>query len=398
MFIKTLSVTALNTYIKKIVDSDFILNNTNVSGEISNFKLHSSGHIYFTLKDESSKISCVMFKSYAELITFVPREGMKVVVKGKVSIYPKDGTYQVYCTEIKPEGEGSLYIAFQNLKEKLSKEGLFEDRYKRPIPKYPRVVGVVTSPTGAAIRDIINVARRRNDKVDILIYPSLVQGVNASEDIIKGIKYLNSKEEVDVIIIARGGGSIEELWAFNDEALAYEIFNSEKPIISGVGHETDFTIADFVSDLRAPTPSAAAEIAVPSFIELNNKVNGLTSKLNSSAVFNLKQKYNRVDLANNRLKANSPMNYLINQYNQIDKLSDMLTLKYKTNITMEKQKLIKANALLSAHNPLNVLNKGYSIVQDIKGSVVSDVNTLSSLDEASITVKDGTVKFKLQRT
>ena len=398
MFIKTLSVTALNTYIKKIVDSDFILNNTNVSGEISNFKLHSSGHIYFTLKDESSKISCVMFKSYAELITFVPREGMKVVVKGKVSIYPKDGTYQVYCTEIKPEGEGSLYIAFQNLKEKLSKEGLFEDKYKRPIPKYPRVVGVVTSPTGAAIRDIINVARRRNDKVDILIYPSLVQGVNASEDIIKGIKYLNSKEEVDVIIIARGGGSIEELWAFNDEALAYEIFNSEKPIISGVGHETDFTIADFVSDLRAPTPSAAAEIAVPSFIELNNKVNGLTSKLNSSAVFNLKQKYNRVDLANNRLKANSPMNYLINQYNQIDKLSDMLTLKYKTNITMEKQKLIKANALLSAHNPLNVLNKGYSIVQDIKGSVVSDVNTLSSLDEASITVKDGTVKFKLQRT
>jgi len=398
MFIKTLSVTALNTYIKKIVDSDFILNNTNVSGEISNFKLHSSGHIYFTLKDENSKISCVMFKSYAELITFLPREGMKVVVKGKVSIYPKDGTYQVYCTDIKPEGEGSLYVAFQNLKEKLSKEGLFEDRYKKTIPKYPRVVGVVTSPTGAAIRDIINVARRRNDKVDILIYPSLVQGLNASEDIIKGIKYLNSKEEVDVIIIARGGGSIEELWAFNDEALAYEIFNSEKPIISGVGHETDFTIADFVSDLRAPTPSAAAEIAVPSFIELSNKVNGLTSKLNNIAVFNLKQKFNRVDLANNRLKANSPMNYLINQYNQIDKLSNMLTLKYKSNITMEKQKLIKANALLSAHNPLNVLNKGYSIVQDIKGSVVSDMSSLSSLDEASITVKDGTVRFKLERT
>ena len=398
MFIKTLSVTALNTYIKKIVDSDFILNNTNVSGEISNFKLHSSGHIYFTLKDENSKISCVMFKSYAELITFLPREGMKVVVKGKVSIYPKDGTYQVYCTDIKPEGEGSLYAAFQNLKEKLSKEGLFEDRYKKTIPKYPRVVGVVTSPTGAAIRDIINVARRRNDKVDILIYPSLVQGLNASEDIIKGIKYLNSKEEVDVIIIARGGGSIEELWAFNDEALAYEIFNSEKPIISGVGHETDFTIADFVSDLRAPTPSAAAEIAVPSFIELSNKVNGLTSKLNNIAVFNLKQKFNRVDLANNRLKANSPMNYLINQYNQIDKLSNMLTLKYKSNITMEKQKLIKANALLSAHNPLNVLNKGYSIVQDIKGSVVSDMSSLSSLDEASITVKDGTVRFKLERT
>ena len=396
MFIKTLSVSALNTYIKKIVDSDFILNNTKVSGEISNFKLHSSGHIYFSLKDENSKISCVMFRSHAELITFMPRDGMKVVVKGKVSIYPKDGTYQLYCTEIKPEGEGSLYAAFQNLKEKLSKEGLFEDRYKKSIPAYPRAIGIVTSPTGAAIRDIINVARRRNDKIDMIIYPSLVQGINAAEDIIRGINYLNSREEVDVIILARGGGSIEELWAFNEEALAYTIFNSKKPIISGVGHETDFTISDFVSDLRAPTPSAAAEIAVPSMVETNNRISMVRDRLVTKMEANLKEKTNKVDFMNSRIKANSPANYIINEYNRIYSLNHMMNIKLKSRVNLEKEKLSKANALLSAHNPLNVLNKGYAIVQNLEGAVVNDVATLSALKEGKITVKDGSVRVRIR--
>ena len=262
MKIKTLSVSEVNNYFKRIVDNDFILNNLSVKGEISNLKYHSSGHIYFSLKDKSGKINCVMFKNRAETLNFILEEGMSVITRARASVYTPSGSFQLYCDEIEEEGLGQLYINFERLKEKLDKEGYFSEENKKPIPTMPGRIGIVTSATGAAVRDIINVTRRRNRLVDIVIYPAQVQGIGAYKDVIKGIKYFNKNKSVDVIIIGRGGGSIEDLWNFNEEELAMEIFKSKIPIISAVGHEVDFTISDFVADVRAATPSQGAEIAV----------------------------------------------------------------------------------------------------------------------------------------
>ena len=395
MYIKVLTVTALNGYIKKVVDSDFILNNANVKGELSNVKIHTSGHIYFSLKDAFGKVNCVMFKSQASKLKITPRDGMNVIVSGKVSVYEREGAYQIYCDSIEADGEGQLYLAFQNLKEKLEKQGLFDKAHKKNIPSFPQKIGVITSPTGAAIKDIINVATRRNLKVNMLIYPSLVQGVNASEDVVRGIKYFNSLKDVDLIIIARGGGSIEELWAFNEENMAYEIYNSKIPIITGIGHETDFTIADFVSDHRAPTPSAAAEIAVKNLEQLNNEVKSLRELLLRSVEFKLTKEYNKVNLLNKTLKINNPLNYIVNQYIHIDNLKENLSYKLNAKVSLEKQKLSKFNALLHAHNPLNVLNKGYAILQSDENLVVSEISSLKNINKVKITLKDGSAEFKL---
>jgi exodeoxyribonuclease VII large subunit len=396
MFIKVLTVTALNGYIKKIIDSDFILNNTNVKGELSNVKIHSSGHIYFSLKDAFGKVNCVMFKSKASTLKITPRDGMNVIIRGKVSVYEQGGAYQVYCDSMEPDGEGQLFLAFQNLKEKLDKQGMFDSVHKKNIPLFPKRIGIITSQTGAAIKDVINVATRRNAKVNMLIYPALVQGVNASDDIIRGIKYFNSLEIVDLIIIARGGGSIEELWAFNEEKLAIEIYNSKIPIITGIGHETDFTIADFVSDYRAPTPSAAAEIAVKSLEELNNEIKGVRGILLRAVQFKVTREYNRVNLLNKSLKINNPLNYIVNQYIHIDNLKETLSYKLNARVSMEKQKLSKFNALLNAHNPLNVLNKGYAVLQSNDNKVISEISNLKNIKEVKITLKDGSASFDLR--
>src|SRR5471030_150510 len=263
MNIKTLTVSEVTNYIKRMLDNDFILSNLSVKGEISNLKYHGSGHIYFTLKDSNGKVNCVMFKGSAVSLDFVLEEGMEVIIKGRVSIYPATGSFQLYCDEIKKEGIGDLFIKFEKLKEKLSKAGYFDEACKKPLPKYPKKIGIVTSPTGAAILDIINVSTRRSKLVDLILYPASVQGINAYKEIITGINYFNKKKSVDIIIVGRGGGSIEELWNFNEEELAKAIFNSKIPIISAVGHEIDFTISDFVADVRAATPSQGAEIAVP---------------------------------------------------------------------------------------------------------------------------------------
>ena len=395
MFIKVLTVTALNGYIKKVIDSDFILNNANVKGELSNVKIHTSGHIYFSLKDAFGKINCVMFKSQASKLRITPKDGMNVIIKGKVSVYERDGAYQIYCDSMEADGEGQLYLAFQNLKEKLEKQGLFDKVHKKRIPLFPARIGIITSQTGAAIKDIINVATRRNLKVNMLIYPALVQGVNAGEDIAKGIKYFNSLKNVDLIILARGGGSIEELWAFNEENLAYEIYNSKIPIITGIGHETDFTIADFVSDHRAPTPSAAAEIAVKDLAQLNNEINALREVLLRTVKFKLTKEYNKINLLNKTLKINSPINYIVNQYIHIDNLKENLSYKLNAKVSLEKQKLSKFNALLHAHNPLNVLNKGYAVLQNNKDEVISEISNLRNVTELTITLKDGSAGFKL---
>jgi exodeoxyribonuclease VII large subunit len=396
MYVKTLTVSELSTYIKKIIDSDFILSNTNVKGEISNFKIHSSGHVYFSLKDDFGKINCIMFKSKFENIKFLPENGMGVVIKGKVSVYQKDGSYQLYCDDIELEGAGKLSAAFEKLKKKLEEKGLFDASCKKPIPKHSRRIGVVTSPTGAAIRDIINVSKRRNNKVNILIYPSLVQGPNAPADIIKGIEYLNTVKDVDVILIARGGGSIEELWSFNDEALAKAIFKSKKPIVTAVGHETDFTMVDYVSDLRAPTPSAGAELLTLDLDEANSKINNYREDLRKVVKNHINNERNKLFTYKKSLDYNSPVAFITNAYNHLDKLNEILNVRIKNKVQFEEQKLSKISALLNAHNPLNVLNRGYAIIEDEDNNLIVNIDELSKRDIVKIKLKDGSAIFHIE--
>ncbi|AVP54120.1 exodeoxyribonuclease VII large subunit [Clostridium tetani] len=396
MYIKVLSVTDINNYIKNTMDNDFILNNASIRGEISNFKIHSSGHVYFSMKDQWSKINCVMFRSAAKGLKFLPEDGMKIIAKGRISAYVKDGSYQLYCDKLQLEGLGELYIAFEKLKNKLEKEGLFKEECKKSLPQYAKKIGVITSETGAAIRDIINVATRRNKNCEILIYPSLVQGTNASSDIIKGIKELNKVKDLDVIILARGGGSIEELWVFNDEELAREIFKSKVPIITGVGHETDFTIADFVSDKRAPTPSAAAEIAIKDLQELNSRLENYKNALNYYVLNNLKEKYNKLDRLKLSMEGNSPERIIINEYNKIDFIINKLNSYIKIEVDKRKEELSRMSILLSSNNPLNILNKGYSVIQDGTGKVINTIKELDKEKKVTINLKDGKKEYQIQ--
>ncbi|MDD3225450.1 MAG: exodeoxyribonuclease VII large subunit [Clostridium sp.] len=397
MYIKTLTVSELNNYIKKIIDSDFILQNTLVKGEISNFKIHSSGHVYFSLKDDLGKINCIMFRSKFEKIKFLPENGMEVVVKGKISVYPKGGTYEIYCEEISLEGTGKLSEAFEKLKIKLKDKGLFDIEHKKKIPKYVKKIGVVTSPTGAAIRDIINVTKRRNSGVSILIYPSLVQGPSAAEDVIRGIEYLNGVKDVDVIIIARGGGSIEELWSFNDEALAQTVYDSKKPIVSAVGHEIDYTMVDFVSDLRAPTPSAGAELVTFNLEEVNSAIDNYRDIMKNHAAKAILSEKNKLEVYKKALEYNSPLVIIANAYNYIDKIKYNLEETTVSKLNLEKEKLSKMNALLNAHNPLNVLNKGYAIIQDENDNLITQMKELSKKSKINITLKDGKDTFIIKK-
>ncbi|MDP4144803.1 MAG: exodeoxyribonuclease VII large subunit [Bacillota bacterium] len=396
MYIKTLTVTSLNNYIKKIIENDFILNNTYIKGEISNFKFHSSGHLYFSLKDVGSKINCIMFKSQAEHLEFLPENGMNVVVKGRVSVYSKDGVYQLYCDEIKLDGIGELYAKFERMKNKLQQEGLFDEKYKKPIPKYPRRIGVITSPTGAAIRDIINVSKRRHPNVNLLIYPALVQGMNAPEDLIKGIKAFEKMDDLDVIILARGGGSIEELWAFNDESLAYQIFNCKKPIITGVGHETDFTIVDFVSDKRAPTPSAAAELAVPNLHEVNSHIINSKQRLSNNLGHYIQRQYNNINILKSSLEKHNPMVFVVNQYKQVDMLKDIMKNKIRNKFELERHHLARLNAVLDANNPLNVLGRGYAVIKDAEGNLITSVKKMKHNGKISLALKDGNINARIE--
>lgn len=396
MYAKILTVTAVNNYIKKVIDNDFILSNSNIKGELSNVKIHSSGHIYFSLKDSFSKMNCVMFKSNASKLNFIPKEGMNVVVTGNISVYEKEGSYQLYCNSMNLEGEGELFLAFQKLKEKLEKEGLFDFSKKKPLPLFPRRIGVVTSPTGAAVRDIINVSTRRNKNVELLIYPALVQGINASEDIARGISILNTIEDIDVIIVARGGGSIEELWAFNEEKVARAIASSKKPIVTGIGHETDFTISDFVSDKRAATPSQAAEIVVPKYDEIIYKLKNLEEKLIANMSRNLNEEFNKLNLHLKTLKLYSPQNYIINQYSKLDNYKNKLSFITKLAINNKRNKLNNISELLVAHNPLKVLNKGYSVIQGEDNTSISSLEGLKKQEKVKIILKDGQGRFKIQ--
>lgn len=387
MKLRALDISEANSYIKRILTNDPILYNLRVKGEISNFKVHSSGNVYLSLKDEKSKLNCIIFKSnYDKSLNL--DNGVKIIATGYISVYERDGAYQLYINEVEIEGIGNLYIEFNKLKEKLKNEGLFDSKYKKQIPKMPRSIGVVTSPTGAVIRDIINVTKRRFPKVDIKLYPVNVQGDKSAEDICSGIEFFNRMENVDTIIVGRGGGSLEELWSFNEEIVAREIFKSKIPIISAVGHETDFTICDFVSDMRAPTPSAAAEIATPDLSEiyykLDNIKNRMNRSLNNQVILDNEKLNNTFDKINNHMK-----NYIIrDKVIQLDQIYDKINFKLEQNLETSKEKLSKKAALLHNLSPLATISRGYSIVEK-KGHVINSIEEVNVNDEINITLKDG---------
>lgn len=392
MFVKTLTVSALNNYIKRIIDGDVILNNVSLKGEISNFKIHSSGHIYFSLKDNLSKINCIMFKDKAQNIDLDFKEGMQVEVSGRVKVYDREGVYQMYCDTIKMAGMGDIYMAFLETKKKLEEKGLFKEEHKKALPHFPKRVGVITSPTGAAIKDIINVATRRNKSTDLLIYPALVQGVGAIEEIKKGIEVLNSKPDIDVIIIARGGGSIEDLKAFNDESLAITIYKSKKPIVTGIGHEIDFTIADFVADRRASTPSAAAEITIPSSEALEKEIKNLELSLKNIMDYRIEKDFSKVKLLENEIMKYSPETFIVNQYYLLDTMREKLNHMIKNNLSIKTLEISNIYDKLSHNNPLNILNKGYSIIKNDDNHVLKSKSDLIENTYINIIFKDGEVK------
>lgn len=385
----SLTVSELTAYIKQLVDSDMLLSNVTVTGEISNFKLHSSGHMYFSLKDENAIIKCVMFRTYNARMRFMPEEGMRVIVRGYVSVYPPGGTYQLYAEEMQPDGTGSLYLAFEQLKRKLEAQGWFAQERKKPIPRLPRAIGIVTSPTGAVIRDMLNILQRRYPNVRVIIYPSAVQGVEAPPQLIRGIRYFNEAKNVDVIIIARGGGSIEDLWPFNDESLARTIYESQIPVISAVGHETDFSISDFVADLRAPTPSAAAELAVPEKKVLKERLLIYEKNLVNSLLMRLKREREKVASLASARCITRPFERIDNLRQQLDGKQRELALVARTRLEKHRAALASRAGRLDALSPLTVLSRGYAIAQKEDGSVIKSVRALDAGERITVRVADG---------
>lgn len=386
-----ITVTDLNKYIKGRIDNDEMLNNVLVKGEISNFKNHYTGHMYFTLKDENSLIKCVMFKTYTTHLSFMPKDGMKVIVLGGVSVFERDGVYQIYAKAMKEDGLGNLYVAYEELKNKLSNEGLFDEKYKKPIPFMPKTIGVLTSNTGAVIRDIINVSTRRNPNVNIRLYPVPVQGSGAGEKIAEGIEFMNKNKLADVLILGRGGGSIEDLWPFNEEVVARAIFNSKIPIISAVGHETDFTIADFVADLRAPTPSAAAELAVANIDDVRENLRAYNNRYKVSLKKKIELMKMSYEKCMTRQAFKNPTQKINEQYMLIDMKVKSLQNSILLKIKEDKTKFVKEVAKLDALSPLKTLTRGYSIISKQDGRIAKEVKDLSQGEKVSIRLSDGSV-------
>jgi exodeoxyribonuclease VII large subunit len=387
---QAVTVKQLNLYAKSLIEGDLRLCDIYVTGEISNFKNHyASGHLYFTLKDNDAAIRCVMFRSYTSQIKFKVEDGLKVILRGRVSIYEKDGQYQFYAQEMHAAGLGDISLRFEQIKEKLAKEGLFDPDSKRPIPKFPKRIAVITSETGAAVQDIMNILSRRWKNAEIILCPVLVQGENAAPDMIKTLDRVYDLSNCDLIIIGRGGGSIEDLWAFNDEALARKIYESPIPVISAVGHETDFTICDFVADLRAPTPSAAAELAVPDSYEMLQKISGYNSRLNSALQNKLDLSKSKFNLLASSPYLNKPIETLLEKHLQdIDNLSDKLILTFKARIDGYKSRLARDLASLDALSPLKVLARGYSVAE-IDSHPINSIKSVAVGDEFKLRLNDG---------
>ena len=383
-----ISVSKLNSYIKDKIADDEYLNNILVKGEISNFKNHYTGHMYFTLKDENSLIKCIMFKSYAQRLDFIPKDGMKVFVVGGVSVFERDGVYQIYVKAMQEDGVGILYKKYEELKQRLEEQGYFDEEHKQKIPLMPKTIGVLTSQTGSVIRDIINVSTRRNPNVNIRLFPVPVQGEGAAEKIANGIKFMNDNKLADVLILARGGGSLEDLWPFNEEIVAHAIYNSEIPIISAVGHETDFSISDFVADLRAPTPSAAAELAVPDVYEIKQKINTYQNRLRLSLIKKVEIMKLRYEKCMSSRVFKEPLRNINDNYLKIDtyvkRLENIIRVKQKE----EKTKYVELVSKLDALSPLKTLTRGFSITEK-DNKIVKSVKDLNSGDKIDLRFVDG---------
>ena len=388
------TVKQVNSYIKNMFTQDFMLNRIYVKGEVSNCKYHTSGHIYFSLKDESGTIACVMFAGSRAGLSFRMKEGQQVIVLGSISVYERDGKYQLYAREIVPDGAGLLYEKFEALKKELAEMGMFAPEYKQPIPKYVRTVGIVTAPTGAAVRDIINIAGRRNPYVQLILYPALVQGEGAAESIVKGIHALEAKQ-VDVIIVGRGGGSIEDLWAFNEEAVARAVFDCTVPVISAVGHETDTTITDYVADLRAPTPSAAAELAVYEYREVKETMLNCAQRMRRAVLIRadaqrarLKQMELRLKFAHPRQKLNEKRQYCVELEDRLRNLMDrrLIAEKHRLALSAEKMKSL---------SPLEKLNQGFSFVQDENGRNIKSIRQVRQGERLTVYVTDGKIETEV---
>ncbi len=385
-----LSVSQLNRYIKMNFDADENLANIFISGEISNFTNHyRTGHLYFTLKDDSAAVRAVMFNSSAKRLKFMPEDGMKVIARGRVSVYEASGQYQLYVDDMQPDGVGALNLAYEQLKEKLQKEGLFSELHKKPLPPYPEKVGVITSPTGAAVRDIINVLGRRFPYAEIVFCPVLVQGDGAHLQLTDAVNLFNSERAADVIIIGRGGGSIEDLWEFNDEGLARAVYNSEIPVISAVGHETDFTICDFVADMRAPTPSAAAELAVPDANELQYALSALKNRMFLNVSSGIADRRSRLEYLTSKGVLKSPDEMLSNRSQRLDTAFSKMLSSYENRIGGKKVEFISAATALSKLDPMSVLMRGFAFVSDKNGKNVYSSQALEKGDKINVRFHDG---------
>ena len=384
-----LSITQLNEYIRGKMDNDALLNQVAVRGEISNYKLYPSGHHYFTLKDESSALRCVMFKGNAARLRFRPENGMKVIAMGKVSVFPRDGAYQLYCTAMAMDGVGDLYAAFEQLKKKLAAQGLFDPAHKKPLPRYPGTIGIITSSAGAAVHDMLRILNKRYPLTKVRLLPVRVQGAEAPGEIAAAIGYANHYKLADLLIVGRGGGSIEDLWAFNDERVAYAIYQSQIPVISAVGHEPDVTISDFVADLRAATPSNAAELAVADQDALRQSLDGMETAMATALQQRLRSAQRHLDVLSASPALRSPTGYIEQREKSLELMKNRMISAQNQNLTRKNQRYIAAVSKLDAMSPLKVLTRGYSMAQTEKGEVLRSVKQVELGERIRISLSDG---------
>ena len=388
---QVLTITQLNEYIRGKLDSDGLLNAVAVKGEISNYKLYPSGHHYFTLKDESSALKCVMFKGNALRLRFRPENGMKIIAMGKVSVFPRDGAYQLYCTAMAMDGIGDLYAAFEQLKKRLAAQGLFDPAHKKPLPQFPATIGIITSSAGAAVHDMLRILNKRYPLAKVRLLPVRVQGVEAPGEIAAAIRYANYHRLADLLIVGRGGGSIEDLWAFNEEVVAHAIYESEIPVISAVGHEPDVTISDYVADLRAATPSNAAELAVPDREALVQALDSMSNAMANALTRQIKAHRQHLDVLSKSPALQSPTGYLEQKRRQLELLKNRLIAAENQNIARNTQRYVALTAKLDAMSPLKVLTRGYSMAQNERGEVVRSVTQVELGERIGIQFSDGKI-------
>lgn len=386
---QVLSIAQINEYIRSMMDRDALLGSIAVKGEISNYKVYPSGHHYFTLKDEGAALKCVMFRSSATRLKFRPENGMQIIAMGKISVYPRDGAYQLYCTAMALDGVGDLHAAFEQLKAKLSAQGLFDPQHKKKLPQYPGTIGIITSAAGAAVHDMLRILRKRYPLTTVKLLPVRVQGAEAPGEIAAAIRYANRYKVADLLIVGRGGGSIEDLWAFNDELVAYAIYQSEIPIISAVGHEPDVTISDYVADLRAATPSNAAELAVPDRDSLRQQLDAMTASMQTVIIKQLKAARQHLQILSECPALQSPTRYITQRRDALALMRSGLLSAQQRTVSMKRQQFISLTSKLDAMSPLKVLTRGYSMVNSADGNVIRSVKQAKITDQVTILLSDG---------